>query len=285
MKKIVYISDFFIEQNLGGAEICDEVIMRHLKQENYEVAKVLTKFVTINLINSNKDAFFIISNFIGLPRDIINYIINSKVRYIIYEHDHKYIKSRNPADYKDYLAPQQDIVNKDFYAGAVKVVAQTNFHKEIIEKNLKLENIITFSTNFWFEEHYEFMIEVSQRDKFELVGVMDSPIWHKNTGGSVETCKKLKKSYILIKDNNYLSFLEKIGTYSTFIFLPKTPETFSRTCAEARMMNVQVIGNNNIGCLKEEWFKTFKGVELINYLKNSNLEAIEKIKNLILEKK
>jgi hypothetical protein len=281
MKKIVYISDFFIEQNLGGAEICDEVIMRHLKQENYEVTKVLTKFVTINLINSNKDAFFIISNFIGLPRDIINHIINSKVRYIIYEHDHKYIKSRNPADYKDYLAPQQDIVNKDFYAGAVKVVAQTNFHKEIIEKNLKLENIITFSTNFWFEEHYEFMTEVSQRDKFELVGVMDSPIWHKNTGGSVETCKKLKKPYILISDSNYLSFLEKIGTYSSFIFLPKTPETFSRTCAEARMMNVQVIGNNNIGCLKEEWFKKYKGVELINYLKKYNIEAIKNLRNFI----
>jgi hypothetical protein len=125
------------------------------------------------------------------------------------------------------------------------------------------------------------MTEVSQRDKFELVGVMDSPIWHKNTGGSVETCKKLKKPYILISDSNYLSFLEKIGTYSSFIFLPKTPETFSRTCAEARMMNVQVIGNNNIGCLKEEWFKKYKGVELINYLKKYNIEAIKNLRNFI----
>ena len=125
------------------------------------------------------------------------------------------------------------------------------------------------------------MEEMAKRDKFELTAVMDSPIWHKNTAGAVETCKKLNKPFVLIKDNNYLSFLEKIGTYSSFIFLPKTPETFSRTCTEARMMNVQVIGNGNIGCIKEEWFKNYKGLELIRYLKNYNNEAIVKIINMV----
>ena len=138
MKKVVYISDYFIEQNLGGAEICDEVIMRHLKDSGCEVTKILTRFVTINFINTNKNSFFIISNFIGLSKETINYIINSKIKYLIYEHDHKYIKSRNPADYKNYLAPQEDIVNFDLYSNAIKIIAQTNFHKEIIEKNLKI---------------------------------------------------------------------------------------------------------------------------------------------------
>ena len=87
--------------------------------------------------------------------------------------------------------------------------------------------------------------------------------------------------YKLIKDNIYLSFLEKIGSYSSFMFLPKTPETFSRTCAEARMMNVQVIGNNNIGCLREDWFKEHKGKDLVNYLKNSNKTAINNLVNII----
>jgi hypothetical protein len=67
------------------------------------------------------------------------------------------------------------------------------------------------------------------------------------------------------------------------MFLPQTPETFSRTCAEARMMNVQVIGNQNIGCLKEEWFKQYKGFELINYLKYSNIKAIDEIKKIVGE--
>lgn len=281
MKKVIYISDFFIENNLGGAEICDEVIIRKLSASNFSVHKILSKNLTINIINSNKNAFFILSNFSLIDKSVLNYVVDSNIQYIIYEHDHKYVIDRNPATYKDYNVPKNKIINYDLYKNAINIIAQTNFHKQIIEKNLNLPNIITFSTNFWFDEHYDFMEEMARRDKFELVAVMDSPIWHKNTIGAIETCKKLNKPFTLVKDNDYLSFLEKIGTYSSFMFLPKTPETFSRTCAEARMMNVQVIGNTNIGCIKEEWFKNYKGLELIKYLKNSNNEAFEKILRLI----
>lgn len=281
VKNIIYVSDFFIENNLGGAEICDEVIIRKLSAYNFNIKKILSKNLTISLLTSNKDAFFIISNFSMIHSSVLQELTEKKYSYIIYEHDHKYVIDRNPAAYKDYLVPKDKIINYEFYKNAVNVVAQSNFHKEIIEKNLGLANIITFATNFWFDEHYSFMEEMAKRDKFELVSIMDSPIWHKNTNGSVETCKKLNKPFILIKDNNYMSFLEKIGSYSTFMFLPKTPETFSRTCAEARMMNVQVIGNNNIGCLKEEWFKNYKGINLIEFLKNSNNLAIQSINKLI----
>jgi len=282
MKKIVYISDFFIEHNLGGAEICDEVIIKKLSSE-FSIEKVQSKNLNITKVLSNKDAFFIISNFSAVHPSVIDAFFSNKLDYIIYEHDHKYVKNRNPAAFKDYLIPKEQIINYNFYKNAKAVVAQSNFHKQIIEKNLNLDNIITFSTNFWFDEHYEFMEAMSKRDKFDLTAIMDSPIWHKNTVNAVETCKKHKKPFILIKDNNYLAFLEKIGSYSSFMFLPQTPETFSRTCAEARMMNVQVIGNQNIGCLKEEWFKQYKGFELINYLKYSNIKAIDEIKKIVGE--
>ena len=36
-------------------------------------------------------------------------------KFIIYEHDHKYLRSRNPAQYVNYQAPQSEIVNKQFY--------------------------------------------------------------------------------------------------------------------------------------------------------------------------
>jgi hypothetical protein len=277
MVNVVYISDFFMEQNLGGAEICDDVIISSLQKKDVKVQKILSRNVTINTVISNKNSFFVLSNFTMMRPEVLDYIISNKIRYIIYEHDHKYLKSRNPADFKDYLAPKDQVVNYDLYKNAVKVVAQTNFHKEIIEKNLNLQNIITFSTNFWLDKQYNFMEQMSKRDKFEITSIMESSIWHKNTIGSIEYCKKNKKPFVLIRDSNYFSFLEKLGTYSSFIFMPKTPETFSRTCAEARMMNCQVIANNNIGCVKEQWFKDNKGIDLINYLKNSNQDAVIKL--------
>lgn len=227
VKNIIYVSDFFIENNLGGAEICDEVIIRKLSSYNFNVKKILSRNLTINILKSNKGAFFIISNFSMVHKSVLQELIEKKFSYIIYEHDHKYATDRNPAAYKDYLVPKDKIVNYEFYKNAINVVAQSNFHKEIIEKNLKLSNIITFATNFWFSEHYEFMEEMSRRDKFDLTSIMDSNVWHKNTNGSVETCKKLNKTFVLIKDNRYINFLEKLGSYSCFIFLPKTPETLA----------------------------------------------------------
>ena len=32
----------------------------------------------------------------------------AKLNYIIYEHDHKYLPTRNPSDYKDFLAPKKN---------------------------------------------------------------------------------------------------------------------------------------------------------------------------------
>ena len=52
---------------------------------------------------------FIISNFIELSPEVIEEL--KKSRYVIYEHDHKYLKSRNPATYKDFKAPPSEIVN------------------------------------------------------------------------------------------------------------------------------------------------------------------------------
>ena len=34
--------------------------------------------------------------------------------YLIYEHDHKYLSSRNPADFDNFQAPKEEIINYDF---------------------------------------------------------------------------------------------------------------------------------------------------------------------------
>ena len=44
--------NFFIENNLGGAEICDEVIIRKLGAYNFNIKKVLSRNLTISFLNS-----------------------------------------------------------------------------------------------------------------------------------------------------------------------------------------------------------------------------------------
>ena len=113
MKKIVFIADYFVEHVLGGGELNNEEIISILQEKKYIVEKIQSHLVNKQYIKKNKKSFFIISNFINLPFSCKELLCD--LEYIIYEHDHKYIRTRNPAFYKNYLAPPKDIVNYYFY--------------------------------------------------------------------------------------------------------------------------------------------------------------------------
>ena len=66
------------------------------------------------------------------------------------------------------------------------------------------------------------------------------------------------------------------------IFFPKTPETLSRICVEARMMGMSVITNKNVGASYEDWF-VLKGKDMIDFMKNKKFEISNTIKGLINE--
>ena len=278
MSNFVFISDFFVEQVLGGGELND-----------YEIYKTfLQKGLNTNRINSHsfskqqleKENFYVISNFINLKKDVKDSLKDYK--YIIYEHDHKYIRSRNPALYKNFMAPKDQIINHDFYKNALAILCQSQFHADIVYKNLGLQNIINLSGNVWSIESLEFMRQVSKTEKINKISILNTKTSHKNTYGAINYCIQKKQEYGLISDSNYYSFLKKLGVNKKFIFLPKTPETLSRICVEARMMNMSVIVNGLVGASKEEWY-TLKGEELIDYMIQKREKIVETIIGLFDE--
>ena len=52
--------------------------------------------------------------------------------YIIYEHDHKYLKNRNPSIFPDFKAPPHMIINERFYRCAKAIFCQS----EIMPRSL-----------------------------------------------------------------------------------------------------------------------------------------------------
>jgi len=278
MSNFVFISDFFVEQVLGGGELND-----------YEIYKTfLQKWLNTSRINSHsfskqqlkKENFYVISNFINLKKDVKDSLKDYK--YIIYEHDHKYIRSRNPALYKNFMAPKDQIINHDFYKNALAILCQSQFHADIVYKNLGLQNIINLSGNVWSIESLEFMRQISKIEKINKISILNTKTSHKNTYGAINYCIQKKQEYGLISDSNYYSFLKKLGVNKKFIFLPKTPETLSRICVEARMMNMSVIVNGLVGASKEEWY-TLKGEELIDYMIQKREKIVETIIGLFDE--
>jgi len=275
-KKVIVIADFFAEQVNGGGELNNEVLITILKQKGYLVTKIQSHLVTIDFLTKNNEAFYIVSNFINLP-ELCRQMLTG-MRYIIYEHDHKYLKSRNPATYKDFKAPSKEIINHTFYKNALAVLCQSSFHKEIVERNTGLSNIINLSGNLWSLGQLEMLRDLSSGEKNEKCSIMDSPIPHKNTLDAMKYCSAKGKEYELIPGAPYIDFLKKLGENKTLVFFPKTPETLSRIIVEARMMGMSVITNQLVGATKEDWFG-LKGSDLVDFMINKR----EEIVNLVID--
>ena len=259
--QIIFIADFFVDQILGGGELNNEELIRILHSQGHHIQKFNSHLITPDFIEQHKNHHFIIANFINLSPLSREALYNKK--YVIYEHDHKYLTTRDPGVFENYVAPSDAIINYDFYVNAKAVLCQSQFHLDIIKKNLKLDNLINLSGNLWSMDALEFIKQCCTDDKKETWAVMNSTIGHKNTRDAVRYCEYKKIPFNLIGSGNYKDFLRQMSENDTFVFFPKTPETLSRVIVEARMMGLSIITNKSVGATREEWYK-LKGNALID---------------------
>ena len=277
MTNIVYVSDVLLADLVGGGELNDHELCSELGNTGLDITKIRSFQVDLKDVDIN--AFYIISNFIGLKKDVINEIKN-KCKYLIYEHDHKYLSNRNPAEFKNYKAPDNIVVNKQFYKNAKAVFCQSSFHESIIKKNLELENLYNVSGNLWSLNSLQIMRILSKKQKNSCYSILNSGIGHKNSKETVFYCEKKGYKYNLISSKNYQEFLSQLSNNDKFMFLPKTPETLSRVVVEARMMNIKVLTNKRVGASYEPWFN-LQGEELINLMTEKRKKIIKKVLGVI----
>ena len=279
-RQVLYIADSMYPETIGGGELNDYELCETLKN-SFKVKKYLSTNLSIQDLDSYKDSFLLISNFLALKPDVYQEIVNNRV-YAIYEHDHKYLRSRNPAFYPDYKAPKDDLANEKLYQNAKAVFCQTKFHKSIIEKNTNLKNVTSVGGNLWSEESLKLLENMAVKDKEDKFSIMETLNWHKNTADAVKYCIAKKLQYDLIKPASYSTFLQNLGNNKNFIFLPKTPETLSRIIVEARMCGMNVVVNKNVGAKYEDWF-SLKGVDLINFMRLKRKEITKTVSEVINE--
>ena len=182
----VFSADFFASEIKGGAELNDQEAISCLETIGHDTISVHSEDLTPTFIKDHQDHKFIISNFIKLSHESKQCLQDCS--YIIYEHDHKYLKTRDPGRYKDFIAPPSEIINSDFYKNAKAVLCQSAFHESIIKKNLKLDNVINLGGKLWSEDVLSLLENLSKKEKVSRCSIMDSHIPSKNTSVSIKFC-------------------------------------------------------------------------------------------------
>ena len=275
MKKVFFISDFFADEIPGGAELVDLEVQRFFEQKGYSIDR-LHSYDSESILNSlNSNSYYIVSNFTGMSEEVKERL--SSFDYSIYEHDHKYLLTRDPSTFTNYKAPPNFIINRDFYSLADNVFCQSKKHKEVVELNLGIQNIVNLGCSLWSEQEISTLESLIDEKKTKASGIASSPNVVKGEKESIEFCKKNNIEYELIPSGDYQSFMTELSKFEKFIFFPQVLESFSRIAVESRILNCQLVTNNNLGCASESWFGNLKGEQLLDFIKKEKLNVLEAV--------
>jgi hypothetical protein len=273
--KIIFICDFYKSDlsNTGGAENNDSVLISLLEKKGYEVVKVYCTNATPKFIESKKGCKFIIGNFMSLSEDAKQSLLDK--HYIIYEHDHKYLKTRDPSKFPNFIAPDEEVVNKEFYKNSKCVICLSESQANSVKNNLKIDNVKSIGCSLWSESKLNYIFSISNTKKEKKYCIVDSNNPTKGTSLAVNFCKSKGIDYDLIKSNDEREFLKILSSYETLIFIPTVLESLCRLAVEAKMLNCSLFTKEKLlGASSESWWN-LKGEPLIQEIKQKQIKAIE----------
>jgi len=274
--RIGFVSDFFLSDGvIGGAELVNDCLIHHLRNRGHLVDVYRSHEFKVA---DNYD-FFIVSNFVNMPEEVKT-ALGSK-SYIIYEHDHKYLKNRNPSVFANFKAPPHMIVNEGFYRAAKAVFCQSGIHAEVVRKNLTIRNVINAGCSLWHKEHLEALRKYCKTEKKPKYAVLHSENVIKGTPEATDYCEQNNIEYELLPFLKFDEFVKTISSYEGLVFFPKTLETFCRVVMEARMVGCKLITNEWNGCTHEDWFPNYKGEALIDFVESKQEEVVDKVCNVL----
>lgn len=286
-KKIVFIADLFREDVLGGAECNDSVLIEHFESRGHKVVKVRSTEANASSLQpyDGPDTVYVVGNFIGLSEETKNMLMDDRRSYIIYEHDHKYVKTRDPSRFKNFKAPPEQIINKDFYQNAKAVVVLSKVCKDVLKRNIPFAKVYNIGCSLWSEERLELLERLSTSEKTTEVAVLNSPNPTKGTRAAVNYCTKNQIKHEFIWSDKEEDFLQQLAQAKKLVYIPQVLETFCRLAAEAKMMNCKLITKPKmLGFASEECFE-LQGTELVDDIRNRIQKGLNLFSELVEHKK
>jgi len=275
--KVVFISDYFLDEIRGGAEYCNEALIG-LLESKYEVLRAKSATVTPAFIETHEDSFFIVANFFQLSESSKQRL--APVPYVLFEHDHKYIRSNNPLLYVNFLAPEAQIQNKAFYQNAITTVCQSKKHSEILQQNLFINNLSNFGGNIWTDAQLAVLEKNLNQDKSIEHGVIRSNNKNKGMPTAINFCQQNNLAFEFLEEQRFEDFIENLSQVKNLVFFPQWFESYNRLSIEAKILGCKLITNGLLGAASEPYFKQ-NGPELLATIRENNTTIFARWQKMI----
>lgn len=271
--RIVFVSDLFVEDYVGGAELTSEAL---IEESPYEIQKVHSKDVNLSLLSQGADKYWIFGNFAQLNPELIPSIV-ANIKYSVLEYDYKYCKYRSPEKHFSLSGKECDCHNQingklisAFYYGAKSLFwmseAQKYKYTTLFPFLLEKDNIILSSV---FSKNILGVIQAlrfKQQTKTDSWLVLGSDSWVKGANAAKLWCEENHKNYEVVWNVTYDVILDKLSKSEGFVYLPAGADTCPRMVIEAKLLGCKLHINNNVQHATEEWFASDDLDSIVDYL-------------------
>ena len=275
----------FAEHYKGGAELTSEAI---IDGSLFPVNKVLTSQLTTEILEENKNHFWIFGNFANLSQSCMLYAAKN-LKYSVIEYDYKYCKYRLPEKHIEaegscdcHNSTHAKVVSI-FLNNAIKTWWMSKKQMEIQQEVfpfLKNDNNVVLSSTF-SEETLDYIDSLDTTKKNEKWIILDSPSWVKGVEASKQYAEENNLDYEMVWGLEYNDFLKKMSESKGMIFLPSGGDTCPRMIIEAKLLGCELVLNDNVQHKDEDWFETRETTR--EYLKTRSRFFWSSLEDLIFD--
>lgn len=254
----------FVEDYAGGAELTSQAL---IDASPFEVCKIHSRDVTLQLLQQGADKFWIFGNFTELNPQLIPSIV-SNLRYSILEYDYKYCRVRSPEKHFSVAKVPCDCHNQlngkivsAFFFGAMHIWWMSERQKEryttlfpfLLEKNNTVLSSVFDDKTLGLIKALRIANQGKERRGWIVLG---SNSWIKGADAAKQWCEDNKKEYEVVWNLPYEELLARLARAEGFVYLPLGGDTCPRMVIEAKLLGCQLHLNDNVQHRDEEWFAT-----------------------------
>ena len=282
---IIFVSDAFADQYVGGAELTTEAI---IESSLYPVNKVTSDRVNINMMEEHKDSYWIFGNFSGLSKEAVVYAIKN-LDYSIIEYDYKFCKFRSikkHINHEDKCECEKGVIGKlvsSFFAKSKMNFWMSQKQLEIYQERFPfLKNNNTVLSSVFSNETLDYLKKLDTSDKNDKWIILKSPSWIKGMEDAIHYAEEENLDYELVWGLEHKYLLQKLASSRGLIFLPRGRDTCPRLVLEAKILNCELILNDEVQHKNEEWFADKSTI--IEYLQTRGSVFWRKIEEIASDK-
>jgi hypothetical protein len=269
--EIVFVSDFFVQDLIGGAELSTDAL---IKSSPYKTYLIRSNQLTKDLILKNKEKYWIFGNFTNLNFNLIQ-VISEILNYQVVEYDYKFCKYRS-IEKHEFIEKTKCNCNESQLAKLIEIFFKSAHKVWWMSKEqlrFQLNNLPNLGgcnnevlSSIFDEKTLKKLNELRNNNSSRKGAlILDSNNWLKGTAESVNWCNENSVEFSLVKDLQYDDMLRIMRSHEHLVYLPNARDTCPRMVIEAKLLGCELVLNDNVQHRNEPWFNATHH-DILNYL-------------------